>query len=217
MLACRIHAKEDLRIEPVAVPEAGPGEVLLRLGAARHLRLRPPLLLRGPQRQLRRARAAHSRATRRRPWSPRSARASRASRSATRWPCRRRMRAGAASYCREGREQLCIEHALSRQREPVPARAGHVPGIFRHGRAAVLSGRRRHLARRARVRRAAGGRPARRQPRRRPARQVGADHRRRHDRLRHGAWRRGSPARARSPSPTCSTVRSRRRSSSAPT
>ena len=34
MLACRIHAKEDLRIEPVATPEAGPGQVLLRLGAA---------------------------------------------------------------------------------------------------------------------------------------------------------------------------------------
>ena len=34
MLAFRIHAKEDLRIEPFAVPEAGPGEVLLRLGAA---------------------------------------------------------------------------------------------------------------------------------------------------------------------------------------
>jgi len=33
MLACRIHAKEDLRIEPAATPEAGPGEVLLRLGA----------------------------------------------------------------------------------------------------------------------------------------------------------------------------------------
>jgi L-idonate 5-dehydrogenase len=34
MLACRIHAKEDLRIEPVAAPTPGPGEVLLRLGAA---------------------------------------------------------------------------------------------------------------------------------------------------------------------------------------
>jgi L-idonate 5-dehydrogenase len=33
MLACRIHAKEDLRVEPVPTPEAGPGEVLLRLGA----------------------------------------------------------------------------------------------------------------------------------------------------------------------------------------
>ena len=34
MLACRIHAKEDLRIEAVDMPSPGPGEVLLRLGAA---------------------------------------------------------------------------------------------------------------------------------------------------------------------------------------
>jgi L-idonate 5-dehydrogenase len=34
MLACRIHAKEDLRIEPADTPTPGPGEVLLRLGAA---------------------------------------------------------------------------------------------------------------------------------------------------------------------------------------
>jgi L-idonate 5-dehydrogenase len=33
MLTCRIHAKEDLRIEPVADPEVGSGQVLLRLGA----------------------------------------------------------------------------------------------------------------------------------------------------------------------------------------
>ena len=33
MLTCRIHAKEDLRIEDSALPEAGPGEVLIRLGA----------------------------------------------------------------------------------------------------------------------------------------------------------------------------------------
>ena len=33
MLACRIHAKEDLRIEAADTPEPGPGEVLLRLGA----------------------------------------------------------------------------------------------------------------------------------------------------------------------------------------
>ena len=33
MLACRIHAKEDLRIEAVDTPEVGPGQVLLRLGA----------------------------------------------------------------------------------------------------------------------------------------------------------------------------------------
>ena len=33
MLACRIHAKDDLRIETDAMPSAGPGQVLLRLGA----------------------------------------------------------------------------------------------------------------------------------------------------------------------------------------
>jgi L-idonate 5-dehydrogenase len=33
MLACTIHAKEDLRIESAATPDVGPGEVLLRLGA----------------------------------------------------------------------------------------------------------------------------------------------------------------------------------------
>ena len=33
MLACRIHAKEDLRVESAETPAPGPGEVLLRLGA----------------------------------------------------------------------------------------------------------------------------------------------------------------------------------------
>ena len=33
MLACRIHAKEDLRIEASETPSVGPGEVLVRLGA----------------------------------------------------------------------------------------------------------------------------------------------------------------------------------------
>ncbi len=33
MLACRIHAKEDLRIEPDTTPDVGPGEVRVRLGA----------------------------------------------------------------------------------------------------------------------------------------------------------------------------------------
>jgi len=33
MLACTIHAKDDLRIESAATPEVGPGEVLVRLGA----------------------------------------------------------------------------------------------------------------------------------------------------------------------------------------
>jgi L-idonate 5-dehydrogenase len=33
MLTCRIHAKEDLRIENIAEPAIAPGEVLIRLGA----------------------------------------------------------------------------------------------------------------------------------------------------------------------------------------
>jgi L-idonate 5-dehydrogenase len=33
MLSCRIHAKDDLRIETVDEPAVGPGEVLIRLGA----------------------------------------------------------------------------------------------------------------------------------------------------------------------------------------
>lgn len=34
MLACRIHAKQDLRLEAVTTPALAPGEVLVRLGAA---------------------------------------------------------------------------------------------------------------------------------------------------------------------------------------
>jgi L-idonate 5-dehydrogenase len=33
MLTCRIHAKDDLRIEPESEPDVGPGQVLIRLGA----------------------------------------------------------------------------------------------------------------------------------------------------------------------------------------
>src|SRR5207249_6804064 len=33
MLSCRIHAKDDLRIEAVAEPPVAPGQVLIRLGA----------------------------------------------------------------------------------------------------------------------------------------------------------------------------------------
>src|ERR1700682_81890 len=33
MLACRIHAKDDLRIEAAEDPQIGPGQVLIRLGA----------------------------------------------------------------------------------------------------------------------------------------------------------------------------------------
>ncbi|MEO6928828.1 MAG: alcohol dehydrogenase catalytic domain-containing protein, partial [Casimicrobiaceae bacterium] len=34
MLACRIHAKQDLRLEAVTTSALAPGEVLVRLGAA---------------------------------------------------------------------------------------------------------------------------------------------------------------------------------------
>ena len=33
MLTCRIHAKEDLRVESATEPKVAPGEVLIRLGA----------------------------------------------------------------------------------------------------------------------------------------------------------------------------------------
>ena len=33
MITCRIHAKEDLRVEPAKEPEVGPGQVMIRLGA----------------------------------------------------------------------------------------------------------------------------------------------------------------------------------------
>ncbi|HZQ59707.1 MAG TPA: L-idonate 5-dehydrogenase [Casimicrobiaceae bacterium] len=33
MIACRIHAKEDMRIEPSSAPDVAPGEVLVHLGA----------------------------------------------------------------------------------------------------------------------------------------------------------------------------------------
>ena len=133
MLACRIHAKEDLRIEPVAVPEAGPGEVLLRLGAAGicgsdlhyyfegrngNFVVREPLI---PGHEASAVVDAVGAGVTR-------------SRSATRWRCRRRMRAGAAATAAKA-ASTCEPHALSRQREPLPARAGHVPGIHRDGRA----------------------------------------------------------------------------------
>ena len=75
---------------------------------------------------------------------------------------------GRCDYCREGREQLCANMRFLGSASLFP----HVQGMFReyfvHGRAPVLPGRRRRLARRARLRRAARRRPARRQSRRRP-------------------------------------------------
>ena len=194
MLACRIHAKEDLRIEPLDGADAGPRRGAAAARRRRHLRLRPALLLRGPQRQLRRSRAADPR--------PRGVRRRRGGRPGRHAREERRQGRGLAVACLRplrrlprGPRAAVLEHALPRQREPVPARAGNVPGVLRDGRAPVLSGGRRRHARRARVRRAARGRPALGQPRRRPVRQVGARHRRRDDRLPHRAWRRGSPAR----------------------
>ena len=141
MLACRIHAKEDLRIEPADVPDAGPGRGAAAPRRGRHLRLGPALLLRGPQRQFRRARAADSRARgvgrRRR----RRRRASRACKSGDKVAVSPSHACGRCDYCREGREQLCTNMRFLGSASLLPARAGHVPGIFRHGRAPVLSGR----------------------------------------------------------------------------
>jgi len=52
MLACRIHAKEDLRIEPAEMPSPGPGEVLMQVLAVTtcpqwdlHLRHNEPMFI----------------------------------------------------------------------------------------------------------------------------------------------------------------------------
>ena len=186
-------------------PTPGPGEVLLRLGAARHLRLRPPLLLRGPQRQLRRARAADP--------GPRGVRRRRGGRR------RRHPRQGR----RQGRgvavARLRPLRLLPRgPRAPVHARCAssaaracfpHVQGMFQEY---FVMGERQcypvagdiSLGELAFAEPLAVG-AARRQPRRRPARQVGADHRRRHDRLRDrdggAARRRAQDHRDRRPRP----------------
>ncbi len=204
MLACTIHAKEDLRIETATTPVVGPGEVLVRLGAGGicgsdlhyyfegrngSFVIREPLIPgpRGVRRRRGRRGGRHARQGRRQDRGQPVARV-------------RPLRLLPA-----GPRAAVHEHEVPRQREPLPARAGNVPGILRDGRAAVLSGHRRRLARRARVRRAAGRRAARRQSRRRSPRQVGADHRRRHDRLPHrdgGApCRRGAGHRQRRPRP----------------
>ena len=118
MLACRIHAKEDLRIEPADMPDAGPGEVLLRLGARRHLRLGSALLLRGPQRQLRRARAADPGARGVRAWSPR------VGAGVTRVKVGDKVAVSPVARMRplrllpRGPRAAVREHALPRQREP---------------------------------------------------------------------------------------------------
>ena len=210
MLACRIHAKEDLRIEPVDTPEPGPGEVLLRLGAGGicgsdlhyyfegrngSFVVREPLI---PGHEASAVVAAVGRA-------------SRASRWATRSRCRRRTPAAAANAAARAASSCARNMRFLGSASLFP----HVQGMFREY---FVMGERQcypvagdvSLGELAFAEPLAVG-AARGQPRRRPARQVGADHRRRHDRLPDGAWRRGSPARAGSPSATSSTGRSRRR------
>ena len=135
MLACRIHAKEDLRIEPVATPEPGPGEVLVQLGAGGicgsdlhyyfegrngSFVVREPLI---PGHEASGVVAAVG------PGVTRVKVGDRAAISPSH-AC------GKCEYCRAGPRAPVHEHALPRQREPLPARPGDVPGILRDGRAA---------------------------------------------------------------------------------
>ena len=197
MLTCRIHAKEDLRIETAELPEVGarPGADPPRRRG--HLRFRPALLLRRPQRQLRRSRAADSRARslgrrrqdRRRRHPRQVGRQDRGQPVA----CVRAMR-----LLPRGTRAALPQHALPGQRQPLSARAGHVLRVFRDGRAAMLSGGRRRLAGRDRVRRAAGGRRCTRST---AARELLGksvlDHRRRDDRLPDGDRRAAGRSEAR--------------------
>ncbi len=154
MLACRIHAKEDLRIEAVDTPEVGPGQVLLRLGAGGicgsdlhyyfdgrngSFIVREPLI------------PGHE------------ASATVAAIGAGRHAGQGRRQRGGEPVARlrpvrllpRGPRAALPQDALSRQREPLSARAGHVQRVLRDGRAAVLSRGGRRDAGRARVRRAA--------------------------------------------------------------
>ena len=196
MLACRIHAKDDLRIEAVDTPEVGPGQVLLRLGAGGicgsdihyyyegrngSFIVREPLI----------------------PGHEASATVAAIGPGVTRVKAGDKVAVspshacGRCEGCREGREQLCRNMRFMGSASLYP----HVQGMFseylRAGRAAVLSGRGRRHAGRARVRGAAGRRAACRPPRHRSHRQVGADHRRRHHRLPDGDRR--APRRRASP------------------
>ena len=136
----RIHAKEDLRIEAVDTPTPGPGEVLLRLGAAGicgsdlhyyfegrngSFVVREPLI---PGHEASGVVAAVGRR--------------RHAREGGRQRCgaRRRMPAAAATTAAKGREHLCTKMKFLGSASLFP----HVQGMFseylRDGRAAVLSG-----------------------------------------------------------------------------
>ena len=182
MLACRIHAKEDLRIEAVDTPEVGAGQVLLRLGAGGicgsdlhyyfdgrngSFVVREPLI---PGHEASAMVAAVG--------SGRDAREGGGQGRGEPVACLRPVR-----LLPRGPRAALPEDALPRQRQPVPARAGHVQRVLRHGRAAVLSRSGRRHAGRTRVRGAARRGAARGQARRRSRRQDGAHHRGGHDRL----------------------------------
>ena len=126
MLACRIHAKEDLRIEAVDTPEVGPGQVLLRLGAGGicgsdlhyyfegrngSFIVREPLI----------------------PGHEASATVAAIGAGVTRVKVGRQGRGQPVARLRplrllpRGPRAALPQHALPRQRQPLPARAGHVP------------------------------------------------------------------------------------------
>jgi L-idonate 5-dehydrogenase len=128
-----IHAKEDLRVETVDTPEVGPGQVLLRLGAA-GICGSDILLLRWAQRSfvvreplIPRARGVGHR-------GGRSGQASRAVKVGDKVAVSPSHACGQCDYCREGREQLCRKMRFLGSASLFP----HVQGMFsdfRDGRA----------------------------------------------------------------------------------
>ena len=118
MLACTIHAKEDLRIDSAATPEIGPGEVLVRLGAGGicgsdlhyyfegrngSFVIREPLI---PGHEASGVVAAIGAGVTRVKVGDKVA-------VSPSHAC------GRCEYCRQGREQLCTQHEIPRQREPL--------------------------------------------------------------------------------------------------
>ena len=178
MLACRIHAKEDLRVENADMPPVGAGEVLLQLGAAGicgsdlhyyfegrngNFVVREPLI----------------------PGHEASAVVAGVGAGVTRVQ-RRRQGGGDARRMPADAAKAAAKDASSSARNMKFLGSAslfpHVQGMFQEyfvmGERQCYPVARRHHARRARVRGAARGGAARGQPRRRSARQVGADHRR---------------------------------------
>jgi hypothetical protein len=127
MLACSIHAKEDLRVETAKTPDVGPGECWCASAQA-DLRVRPPLLLRGQERQLRDSRAAI-------PGHEAFGVVAAVGAGVTRVKAGDKIAVspshacGRCDYCRQGREQLCVNMKF-RQCQPLPARAGMFQEYF---------------------------------------------------------------------------------------